>query len=125
MLSKPRNSQIADVPDGSPDILAQLAQNYLIKEKNIPEHLEITIRVTKKQGRYYVSEWRSGKQSFTGKPVEHPIARIAPVRGKKGEWQLAWMRKDLRWHNLDEEYRGSFEYCLKMIVEDPDCCFWG
>lgn len=120
-----KNDMLADVPDNSPDPLAQWAQDYLIKGMNTPEYLGITIRITKKQGRYYVSEWRVGEQAFSGKPEETPIARISPVRGKKSEWQLAWMRRDLKWHNLDEDYQGSFEYCLRLIIEDPDCCFWG
>ena len=45
---------------------------------------------------------------------------------KKDTWQLAWMKRDLEWHNLNgEEYKGSFEKCLSTIVEDPDCTFWG
>ncbi|RKX69807.1 hypothetical protein DRP53_07060 [candidate division WOR-3 bacterium] len=125
MLSKNKDDQFADVPDSSSDPMAQKAEKYLLKNMKIPEHLGITIRVTKKGGRYYVSEWRTGKQSFTGKPVEHPIARIAPIRGKGDEWQLAWMGKDLKWQNLDETYRGTFDYCLKMIIEDPGGFFWG
>lgn len=125
MSDHAKNNAIAGIPDSSPDLLAQKAQNYLIRNMKIPKHLGITIRVTKKQGRYYVSEWRFGNQSFSGEPIEMPIARISPIKGKKDQWQLAWMMRDLRWHNLDEEYRGTFEYCLKMIVEDPDCCFWG
>ncbi len=115
----------AGVPESSNDLLAQGAQDYLIRGMKVPEHLGITIRVTKKQGRYYVSEWRVGKQTYRGTPEEMSIARISPIRGRKSTWQLAWMMRDLKWHNLDETYRGSFEHCLKLIIEDPDCCFWG
>jgi hypothetical protein len=97
----------------------------MLEKMKVPEHLGITIRVIQKQSRYYVSEWRTGRQSYSGKPVEHPIARISPIKGRPGRWQLAWMRKDMKWHNLDAEYRGTFEQCAELIVEDPDHCFWG
>jgi len=125
MTTKEQNNTFSGVPDTSQDPLARWAQEFLIKSMNTPEHLGITIRVTKKQGRYYVTEWRVGKQSFRGKPEDTPIARISLIRSKKGQWQLAWMKRDLKWHNLDETYQGSFEYCLKLIIKDPDCCFWG
>ena len=118
-------SILSGIPDGSDDLQAQWAQHYLIKEKKVPEFMGITIRITKKMGRYYVSEWRVGRQSFTGKPVESHIARIASVKGKKNQWQLAWMRKDMRWHDLGWLYRGTFEQCIKTIIEDPEHCFWG
>lgn len=113
------------VPDGSDDLQAQWLQHFLIKRKKVPEFMGITIRVTKKMGRYYVSEWRVGRQSYSREPIEHPIARISPIKGKPGRWQLAWIRRDMKWHNLDAEYRGTFEQCAAMIIEDPDHCFWG
>jgi hypothetical protein len=125
MISYNKDALFFDVPDNSDDPLAQKAEQYLINEKRVPEHKGITIRVTKKQSRYYVSEWRVGKQSFSGQPVEHAIARISPVKGKKDQWQLAWMRSNRKWYDLGDGYCGSFEYCLEMIVEDPFCCFWG
>lgn len=113
------------VPSDSDDPRARQAERYLIRRMNIPEDRDITLRVTKKQGRYYVMEWRTGAFTFLGQTVDTPIARISRVRGKKDLWELAWMRRDLKWHNLGEEYRGTFERCLELIVQDPDCCFWG
>lgn len=116
---------LRSVPPGSDDPRARQAEQYLIRGKNIPEDRGITLRVTKKQGRYYVTEWRTGAVTFHGGTVDTPIARISPVRGMADQWELAWMMRDLKWHNLGEDYRGSFERCLELIVEDPDCCFWG
>jgi hypothetical protein len=115
----------AGVPDGSDDERAQWLQKYLIEKMNVPENLGITIRVKKKRGRYYVSEWRTGQQSFSGKTIKHPIARLSPVADEPDQWQLAWMRSNRRWYNLGEEYRGPFEYCAHLILKDPDHCFWG
>lgn len=91
----------------------------------MPEYLGITMRVIKKQGRYYVSEWRVKEQSFSGKPTESHIARMSPIRNKKNQWQLAWMPGDMKWHNLGKEYCGTFEYCAGLIINDPGRCFWG
>ena len=115
----------AGVPDGADDLRAQWLQKYMLEKNKVPEHLGITIRVTKKQNRYYVSEWRTGRQTFSGETIEHPIARLSPIRGKSDQWQLAWMRSDGRWHDLDKTYRGTFEYCADLIVKDPGGCFWG
>ena len=120
-----RQQMLQNVPVSSTNTRARQAEQYLIRRKNVPENRGITLRVTKKQGRYYVTEWMTGPMSFLGRTVDTPIARIAPVHGTKDSWQLAWMKRDLKWHNLGEEYRGSFERCLELIVEDPDCCFWG
>ena len=115
----------AGVPDGSDDQRARWLQEYLVEKMKVPEYEGITIRVKKERNRYYVSEWRTGKQSFTGKAFEHAIARLSPIKDEPGQWQLAWMRSDRRWHNLNEEYRGVFEWCAYLIVQDSDGCFWG
>jgi hypothetical protein len=123
---KPENNPFTGVPENSMDLLAQKAQHFLIEKKRVPEHMGITIRVTKNMGRYYVTEWRTGGQAFRGGIEDTPIARISPLKGKKGIWRLAWMKRDLKWHNLDgDEYQGTFDECLQTIVEDPDCAFWG
>jgi len=121
------NTHLFDnVPESSRDLFAQKAQRFLMEKMNVPEEQGITIRVTKNRGRYYVTEWRTGEQSVWGGLEDTPIARISPVKDEKGKWQLAWMKRDLKWHNLiGYEYRGSFEQCLETIVEDPDCAFWG
>ncbi len=118
-------SEEESVHNDSTDLLAQKAKKYLNQAMKIPKHLDIKIKVIKKQGRYYVSEWRSGKHTFSGIPVESPIARLSRVPGKKELWQLAWMRANRKWYNLGKEYQGSFERCLELIVADPDHCFWG
>jgi len=115
----------AGVPDGSDDQRAQWLQKYLIEKMKVPEHIGITIRVTKEGGCYYVSEWRTGEQSFSGKTIKGLIARLSPIEGESDLWQLAWMRSDRRWYDLGEEYRGRFEYCASLILKDPDHFFWG
>jgi len=117
-----REVGVSDSPD---DMRAQWLQKYILEKKNVPEHLGITIRVIKKHGRYYVSEWRTGKQSFSGKPTESHIARISSVPGKKDRWELAWMPGDMKWHSLGKEYQGIFEHCAKLIIHDPNHYFWG
>ncbi len=112
------------VPDSLPDPLAQMAEKYLIDKKKLASHPEIEIRVTKRQGKYYISEWRTDEQSFSGEPIEFLIARISRVPGKKDMWQIAQMMNDMKWHNLGEEYQGSFEHCLELIIKDPDGYFW-
>ena len=126
MIKSSNENTFETVPEGSKDLPAQKAQRYLIEKMNVPEEKDITIRVTKNRGRYYVTEWRKGEQSVWGGLEDTPIVRISPVKDEKGMWQLAWMKRDLKWHNLiGDEYRGSFEQCLETIVEDPDCAFWG
>jgi hypothetical protein len=121
----PRTYTVADVPEGSSDPQAHMAQQYIVKKKKIFQHQGITIRVMKRQGKYYVSEWRFGDQSLSGMPTESPIARISPIKGKKDQWQLAWMMRDIKWHSLGDDYQGSFQRCLELIIEDPDGFFWG
>jgi len=115
----------AGVPDGSDDQRSRWLQNYLLEKMQVPEYEGITIRVTKKRDCCYVSEWRTGRQSFTGKTIGHEIARLSPIKGESDQWQLAWMRSNRRWYNLGEEYRGVFERCAYLIEQDPDHCFWG
>jgi hypothetical protein len=86
----------------------------------------ITIRVTKDRGRYYVTEWRVGEQAFRGGIENTSIARISQLKGRSGKWLLAWMRRDQKWHNLPADiYSGTFDECLRIIVEDPYGVFWG
>lgn len=124
-MSKNNPVMFKGVPPNSDDLLAYRAQQYVVMAKHVPEEKGITIRVIKKQGRYYVSEWRVGPQSFSGLPTDSPIARISRVKGKRDRWRLAWMMRDLQWHDLGDEYEGSFEDCLSLIVNDPEGFFWG
>lgn len=62
---------------------------------------------------------------WQGKPDETnvlPSARIKYIRSLD-RWKIYWMRKDMKWHLYSTEL--SLADALKVVMADPDCCFFG
>jgi hypothetical protein len=54
-----------------------------------------------------------------------PVARIRYVR-TMNEWQLYWMRRDLKWHLYEpSQSHKSLMAALAVVNADEHCCFFG
>ncbi len=56
---------------------------------------------------------------------QHPIARIRYVR-TQDQWNLYWMRGDLKWYLYEPAplHSGLLE-ALMVVADDQLCCFFG
>ena len=53
------------------------------------------------------------------------VARFKYVHIRK-QWQLYWMRRDLKWHRYDPEpLPTSLDGLVKVVDEDKHCAFFG
>jgi hypothetical protein len=60
-----------------------------------------------------------------GEPTRMVIARFRFVR-TRGEWQLYWMRRDLKWHRYEPEPTSRDLASLVTVVDADKCgAFFG
>ncbi|MCL2881588.1 MAG: DUF3024 domain-containing protein [Coriobacteriia bacterium] len=53
------------------------------------------------------------------------VARFRYTRSRD-EWELYWMRADLKWHSYDlAETTPCLEDLVQVVKEDQFCCFFG
>jgi hypothetical protein len=110
------------VPNSSNDSLALHAEEMLNRELNVPMDQGVVIRVIKEGEHYFVSEWIASDQANSKQALDLSVARICLVGDL---WTVMSMDKDAGWRDLGDKYRGSFDHCLEMIIEDPEYHFWG
>ena len=57
--------------------------------------------------------------------TRHGVARFRYTR-KSGEWNLYWMRADLKWHRYDpDSMPHDLESLVAVVDEDAYCAFFG
>ena len=57
--------------------------------------------------------------------TRHGVARFRYFRTRK-EWQLYWMRADLKWHAYEPEPpTNDLARLVKVVEEDAYCAFFG
>jgi hypothetical protein len=63
--------------------------------------------------------------SDPARQIEESIAKARYVK-TRDVWQVFWKRADLKWHRYPPcpEVK-SLDAFLKLVDEDPNCCFWG
>ena len=60
-----------------------------------------------------------------GKIIETPVAKLRFFRSR-GEWQLYWMRQDLKWHSYDPHPTNKgYIPLLNIVDQDKHGCFFG
>jgi len=97
----------------------------LCREMNVPEfknELSIIYRVVKQD--VYIFEKRPAYQR-PNEYVETPAAKLKYVKAKN-EWQLFWMRGDLKWYRYNPKKKTvKISGLVAEIKSDPYGCFWG
>jgi Protein of unknown function (DUF3024) len=57
--------------------------------------------------------------------IETPAAKLKYLR-TRNEWQLLWMRGDLKWHGYNPKKKSvKLSDLVAEIKSDPYGCFWG
>jgi hypothetical protein len=110
------------VPDSSDDSLALQAEEKLNRELNVPLDQGVVIRVIKEGGDYFVTEWIASDRTKSNQAEDLSVARISPLGD---QWAVMCSDRDDGWKDLGDKYRGTFDHCLEMIIEDPEYHFWG
>ena len=71
-----------------------------------------------------VYEWRPYWKS-PQEWIAHDVAKLRFIR-KQGEWQLYWMRADLKWHAYKPRHRSKdLAKLVEEIDRDPFGAFFG
>ena len=116
------NNTFPGVPESSNDSLALLAEERLNRELNVPLEQGVVIRVIKQGADYFVTEWIASDRTKSGGAEDLSVARIRPIGDL---WAVMCTDRDASWKDLGDKYRGSFDHCLGLIIEDPEYHFWG
>jgi hypothetical protein len=65
--------------------------------------------------------WDGGPGGWTS----HGVARFRYFRSR-GEWQLYWMRRDLKWHIYEPAMpTKDLARLVKLVEDDEYCAFFG
>ncbi len=91
----------------NPEIIDKLRHDYRIKDQSITV---FDVR----------PHWK--------KPNEKTETQIAKIRffRSRGEWQLYWMRGNLKWYSYEPHPTDKgYMPLLNVIEEDEYCCFFG
>ncbi len=90
--------------------------------KPVIEELSIEFRIEKHD---VVIFERRPAYNQPNETVEIPVAKLKYNR-TKDEWQLYWMRADLKWHNYQPlSSSANLKGLVNEVHADPYGCFWG
>jgi len=91
----------------NPEIIDKLKHDFRIEDQSI---ILFDVR----------PHFRNPKQK-----IETPIAKLRFFRSRN-EWQLYWMRGDLKWDAYEPNPIGiGYMPLLKIVNDDEYCCFFG
>ena len=103
---------------------AQVAQYVETKRprEEIRDQLDIAYRI---EGQSVVIFEIRPRFQHPDQKVEEPVAKATYVATRR-RWRVFWMRADCKWHAYPPKPTvRSLAAFLRLVEDDPHCCFWG